>query len=366
MFEKLNNKHCRLSAGTRHALAAYEPWLRRVGFKPVVLNNFEVVLQNQWYTMKFEEADTSCSVHRTLRSNGTAEEILREVYNHVYHGDWYVYVGSEVICPLQHYKSALNEDKHFVELRDILRSYRCDMVTKCQTSVEWCTEDGRMVTLTDKASMSAVSDTLRGKSSFEVAPYFEQGSLVDIEGLSYRDLGNRLHGTGCSGQAAGAMRSCDYSKLEQYVLANRDTLTGKFKQQPEEIKMNVLDLVAAANLHMVSVRFSTTPGRTYEYKSEVAHEPGSKVVVDSPSSGLVVVEVAACVKGLQAHSDFPKYKWIVAAVDDSRYKELLEKEELAIKTIAAKQRAEKVKKELEGLGVSQEELLQLLGLAKGD
>lgn len=129
----------------------------------------------------------------------------------------------------------------------------------------------------------------------------------------------------------------------------------------EETTMDIFSLVAAANLYDVKVRFNSG-GSEYSYKSEVAYEPGDKVVVDSPNSGLVVVTVTECSQGLQG-GNFPKYKWVVGKVDTARYEELVANEANAIARIEAAKRADKVRKELEALGVSQDDVLKMLGLA---
>lgn len=129
----------------------------------------------------------------------------------------------------------------------------------------------------------------------------------------------------------------------------------------EEIPMNIFDLVAANELFEVKVVFKGS-AQQYSYKSDVAYEPGTKVVVDSPSSGFVVVTVVSSEKGLSG-GNFPKYKWIVGAIDMSRYDELMANEANAIAKLAAFQRAAKAKAELEALGLSAADVLSMLGLA---
>lgn len=141
-------------------------------------------------------------------------------------------------------------------------------------------------------------------------------------------------------------------------------------QQQEENSMNWLDnnntvdifsLVAASELFEVKVKFNNS-AQEYSYKSEVEYAEGDKVVVDTPSAGLQVVTVISCSKGLQG-GNFPKYKWVVAKVDLARYIELVDNEATAIKRIEAAKRAEKVKRELEALNISHDEILAMLGLA---
>lgn len=129
----------------------------------------------------------------------------------------------------------------------------------------------------------------------------------------------------------------------------------------EEIPMNIFDLVAANELFETKVVFSGS-AQQYSYKSDVAYEPGAKVVVDSPSTGFTVVTVVSSEKGLSG-GNFPKYKWIVGAIDMARYDELMANEANAIAKLAAFQRAAKAKQELEALGLSAADVLNMLGLA---
>lgn len=126
----------------------------------------------------------------------------------------------------------------------------------------------------------------------------------------------------------------------------------------EETTMDIFDALAADSLYTVKVVFGSLQDKEYSYKSEVAYEAGTKVVVETPNSGLQVVTVTSSEKGLTG-GNFAKYKWVVAPVDTSRYNELMVNESKAKATIAAA----KVKAELAALGVSESEILSMLGLA---
>jgi hypothetical protein len=186
-----------------------------------------------------------------------------------------------------------------------------------------------------------------------------------------RDLFNQL----VQGRAELQCRS---DKAFRWRLSNGTELTieqssfeGALQQQEETTMSNtpwlsndnidIFSLVAASELFEVKVKF-TNSAQEYSYKSEVEYAEGDRVVVDTPNSGLQAVKVISCSKGL-AGGDFPKYKWIVAKVDTSRYEELLANEQTAVKRIEAAKRADKVKRELEALGVTKDEILTMLGLA---
>ncbi len=137
------------------------------------------------------------------------------------------------------------------------------------------------------------------------------------------------------------------------------------KEEPQMLEQNttmdILSLVAAAELYEVQVRFHTGGGN-YSYKSETPYEVGDAVIVDTPNSGLQVVTVQSCERGLNG-GNFPKYKWIVCKVDRARYDELLAKEEETIKLIKTAQQADRIKRELEALGLNREQIIGMLGLA---
>jgi len=138
-------------------------------------------------------------------------------------------------------------------------------------------------------------------------------------------------------------------EIKQSSLTSTVTVTTQTEEKEEE-DMNVFDLIAGEALYEVKVTFEGTPNREYSYKSEVAYEAGQQVVVETPSTGL-------------SGGDFPKYKWVVGALDTKRYKELLAKESETIAKIAAFKRAAAARKELEALGLTAAEVLEMLGLA---
>lgn len=167
----------------------------------------------------------------------------------------------------------------------------------------------------------------------------------------------------CDGRAELQYKS---DKAFRWVMSNGAELTIKQSSSidetiEEETTMDIFSLVAASELFNVEVKFPNS-AQLYSYKSEVEYAEGDTIVVDTPSNGLVVVTVVGCTKGLTG-GNFPKYKWVVAKVDRSRYDELVTNEATAIKHIEAAKRADTVRKELEALGVSQAEVLQMLGLA---
>ena len=72
----------------------------------------------------------------------------------------------------------------------------------------------------------------------------------------------------------------------------------------------------------LKVRFSGDGviGRTYDYMTDIdSVEKGSRVVVDSPNGGYVVVEVTEVVDTETVKAS----KWVVCLVDDTRYKQRL-------------------------------------------
>lgn len=143
-----------------------------------------------------------------------------------------------------------------------------------------------------------------------------------------------------------------------------EVTNSNIKITQKETTMDIFDLAASASLFTVKVQF---PGsnNAYSYKSEVAYEPDTKVLVDSPNSGLTVVTVIESSEGLSP-GNFPKFKWIVCPVDLTRYYELLANEKQAIDKLKAAKQMATLKQELEALGTTQAEFLQMLGLASKD
>lgn len=130
--------------------------------------------------------------------------------------------------------------------------------------------------------------------------------------------------------------------------------------QEEETTMDLVSLVMAEDLYAVEVEFSKG-GQRYTYKSQTEIAAGSKVVVDSPTSGFVVVTVVSCSKGLDTAIDkFPAYKWVVDVVDVEEYDRLRNVEKSMVEKAKAKQRLDAARKQLEELGFTQDELIAMV------
>lgn len=115
------------------------------------------------------------------------------------------------------------------------------------------------------------------------------------------------------------------------------------------------------DLYSVAVVFRGNNQR-YTYKSTTEYEPGSSVVVDTPSNGLQVVTVVDCKRGLSLDTNFQHYKWVVCKVDMSNYNRLKEHEQQFIeKAKLAKKKRDAIAK-LAELGVTPEEFKEALGL----
>lgn len=83
----------------------------------------------------------------------------------------------------------------------------------------------------------------------------------------------------------------------------------KFINNTEETTMDAITVLMQDELYCVEVEFNGTPGRHYSYKSLVAYDKGDKVVVNTPSSGLTVVTVVECSKGVPTVGQkFENYK----------------------------------------------------------
>lgn len=124
----------------------------------------------------------------------------------------------------------------------------------------------------------------------------------------------------------------------------------------EETKMQDLSAILfGEELYAVSVNFKGST-KAYTYKSTKAYSEGDKVIVDSPSEGLVVVTVTSCRRGLSTEvTGFESYKWIVGAVDMAEYKRLVEAErDFVRKAKQEAQRREAIRK-LADLGVAPED-----------
>lgn len=121
------------------------------------------------------------------------------------------------------------------------------------------------------------------------------------------------------------------------------------------------------DLFETKVKFKNSD-RQYSYKSTVQYQAGDRVVVDSPTDGLVVVTVVSSTRGLDvAAAGFAQYKWIVSLVDVAEYERL---KGIEIDFLAkAKREAQKRKAiaQLAELGVSADEYRSaLFGSASKD
>lgn len=79
----------------------------------------------------------------------------------------------------------------------------------------------------------------------------------------------------------------------------------------------------------IKVQFANST-RTYTYKTiDDSIEVGDKVLVDSPSQGMVVVTVAEVCKAdeVDLNEQRFKYKWIVQKIDMLAYEALLKADE---------------------------------------
>jgi hypothetical protein len=128
----------------------------------------------------------------------------------------------------------------------------------------------------------------------------------------------------------------------------------------EETTMDLVSLVMAEELYAVTVEFSKG-GTPYTYKSQAEIAVGARVVVDSPTNGLVVVTVTGCSKGLDTSTTkFASYKWVVAVVDLTEYNRLRDLESSMIEKSKAKKRLDEARKQLEELGFTTEELIAMV------
>lgn len=129
----------------------------------------------------------------------------------------------------------------------------------------------------------------------------------------------------------------------------------------EETKMDAITVLMQDELYCVEVEFNGTPGRRYSYKSLVAYEKGDKLVVDTPSSGLTVVTVVECSKGVPtAGLKFENYKWTVSKVDMSEYNRLRDLEAELVKRAKAKKQLAAAREALLELGMDSDELIKLV------
>ena len=68
----------------------------------------------------------------------------------------------------------------------------------------------------------------------------------------------------------------------------------------------------APNTYVTYVKFKGTPNKEYKYRSRSIYQTGDKVVVNSPSEGLVIVEVVRT--ALPLDTELSMYKWIEGRV----------------------------------------------------
>jgi hypothetical protein len=98
---------------------------------------------------------------------------------------------------------------------------------------------------------------------------------------------------------------------------------------------NEINLLLAQNENFRFVKCEFPRGQQlYTYKTVSPVKEGDYVVVETPSTGFQVVKVVQVCKLHEVNlSSAYSYKWVVQVVDDSNYKELLEKEQTAIKLL---------------------------------
>ncbi len=160
------------------------------------------------------------------------------------------------------------------------------------------------------------------------------------------------------------IRAGNSSELAPHIYHNNDTLwvPKDFinQQKEEEIPMDLLSVLMANDLFAVTVTFPNSSSE-YTYKSTVEYAPGTKVVVDTPSNGLVVVTVKHCSKGLDTLTDkFAAYKWVVDSIDMEEYDRLRNLEVSLIQKAKARKRLEEAKKQLEELGLTEAEIMAMV------
>lgn len=84
---------------------------------------------------------------------------------------------------------------------------------------------------------------------------------------------------------------------------------------------------------IVTVKFDSS-NKTYTYKTILDVQKGDKVIVDTPSSGMVIVDVVKAVPALETSLNFGfKIKWVVSKVDIEHYEECKKMERKALKQI---------------------------------
>ncbi len=134
-------------------------------------------------------------------------------------------------------------------------------------------------------------------------------------------------------------------------IAHQNEETGE-----EGMKTNVVAALLMEGVKTVGVRFremGMLSPKTYTYKTMEDLEIGDKVVVDSPKSGITVVEVFAVhdVCALDVDSSY-SYKWIIQKVDTEQYDSLNAREETFQKELMKIQQESVVKNAKQALAES--------------
>lgn len=116
-------------------------------------------------------------------------------------------------------------------------------------------------------------------------------------------------------------------------IAVRDTVHQSEKETGEEegMKTNVVAALLMEGVKTVGVKFNEhgiPSSKTYTYKTMDDLAIGDKVIVDSPKSGIAVVEIVRVdeICALDVDSAYG-YKWIVQKVDTEQYDSLNAREE---------------------------------------
>lgn len=141
--------------------------------------------------------------------------------------------------------------------------------------------------------------------------------------------------------------------------------------------MQTLFAAMIPNLRCVGVKFcdqnGSPMGREYTYKTlDPTIEVNQKVIVDTPVSGLTVVQVVS-VSGVEAMDNKTvDYKWVVQKVDTTEYQALLEKDAQLAHTIKLANQAAaiaKARKEFEetlaAAGLDSDAVINLKSLLEG-
>ena len=132
--------------------------------------------------------------------------------------------------------------------------------------------------------------------------------------------------------------------------------------------MNIVNALLSENenFKFVEVMFESSL-KTYTYKTLEPIKKGDNVIVDSPRSGLTVVQVVGVKEFHEVSHEVPfQYKWIVSKVNTDAYKKAaaLEMEILAeINKAEAKRKVASVQTQLE-YAIGSEKLKEIKGLIR--